>query len=102
MAAIFFADLDGFKLVNDRYGHSVGDELLVAVAQRLTAALRPGDTLARLSGDEFVIICEHLERGITPGRDRSPYRRRASRSVRPVGRGGEHDCQRGRCLRGSR
>jgi diguanylate cyclase (GGDEF)-like protein len=60
MAAILFADLDGFKLVNDMYGHSVGDELLVAVAERLSAALRPGDTLARLSGDEFVILCEDL------------------------------------------
>jgi diguanylate cyclase (GGDEF)-like protein len=60
MAAILFADLDGFKLVNDMYGHSVGDELLVAVAERLGAAIRPGDTLARLSGDEFVILCEDL------------------------------------------
>jgi diguanylate cyclase (GGDEF)-like protein len=60
IAAVFFADLDRFKLVNDRYGHSVGDQLLVAVAQRLTAELRPGDTLARMSGDEFVILCEDL------------------------------------------
>jgi diguanylate cyclase (GGDEF)-like protein len=61
MAAILFADLDRFKLVNDRYGHRVGDELLVAVAQRLTSQLRPGDTLARVSGDEFVILCEDLD-----------------------------------------
>jgi diguanylate cyclase (GGDEF)-like protein len=60
-AAVLFADLDGFKLVNDMHGHSVGDELLVAVAQRLSAVLRPGDTLARLSGDEFVILCEDLD-----------------------------------------
>jgi diguanylate cyclase (GGDEF)-like protein len=59
-SAVFFLDLDRFKEVNDTYGHQVGDELLVAVAERLTGALRPGDSLARLSGDEFVILCEDL------------------------------------------
>ena len=61
MAAVLFTDLDRFKRVNDLHGHSVGDELLVAVAHRLSAALRPGDTLARMSGDEFVILCEDLD-----------------------------------------
>jgi len=59
--AILFADLDRFKEVNDLFGHQVGDELLVALAARLTAVLRPGDTLARLAGDEFVILCEDLD-----------------------------------------
>jgi diguanylate cyclase (GGDEF)-like protein len=59
-AAILFADLDRFKLVNDTYGHVVGDELLIAVASRLTALVRPGDTLARFAGDEFVFLCEEL------------------------------------------
>jgi diguanylate cyclase (GGDEF)-like protein len=58
--AVLFTDLDRFKLVNDLYGHGVGDELLIAVARRLTGILRPGDTLARLSGDEFVTICQGL------------------------------------------
>ena len=62
LASVLFVDLDRFKQVNDLYGHSVGDELLIAVAQRMTAALRPGDTLARMSGDEFVILCEDLDR----------------------------------------
>ncbi len=61
MAAVLFADLDGFKLVNDTHGHHAGDQLLVAVARRLTDVLRPGDTLARLAGDEFVILCEDLD-----------------------------------------
>jgi diguanylate cyclase (GGDEF)-like protein len=61
MTAVFFVDLDHFKEVNDTYGHQTGDELLVAVGQRLTAVLRPGDSLARLSGDEFVVLCEDLD-----------------------------------------
>jgi diguanylate cyclase (GGDEF)-like protein len=58
--AVFFVDLDDFKGINDTYGHKVGDELLVAVAERLTEVLRPGDSLARLYGDEFVVLCEDL------------------------------------------
>jgi diguanylate cyclase (GGDEF)-like protein len=59
--ALFFVDVDRFKEVNDVHGHQVGDELLVAVAERLTATLRPGDSIARMSGDEFVILCEDLD-----------------------------------------
>lgn len=59
--AIVFIDLDHFKLVNDTYGHSVGDKLLKAVAQRLRAHLRSEDTLCRLSGDEFMLILEHIK-----------------------------------------
>ena len=61
LVAVLFIDLDGFKKVNDSSGHQVGDDLLVAVATRLTSLLRPGDTLARLSGDEFVIVCTDLD-----------------------------------------
>jgi diguanylate cyclase (GGDEF)-like protein len=62
VVAVLFVDLDRFKRVNDRFGHDMGDRVLVAVAGRLRRVLRAGDTLARLSGDEFVIICEGLER----------------------------------------
>lgn len=59
--AVLFLDLDGFKDINDRYGHQAGDVVLAAVAERLRCALRPGDTLARLGGDEFVVLCEDLD-----------------------------------------
>ena len=59
--AVLFADLDQFKHVNDLYGHHVGDELLIAVADRMKALLRAGDTLSRVSGDEFVFLCEDLQ-----------------------------------------
>lgn len=59
--AVCMLDLDGFKAVNDGYGHAVGDLLLVEVAQRLKGILRGGDAAARLSGDEFVLILRHVE-----------------------------------------
>jgi diguanylate cyclase (GGDEF)-like protein len=61
VVAILFIDLDDFKRVNDVHGHQVGDGLLIAGAERIALVLRPGDTLARLSGDEFVILCEEFD-----------------------------------------
>ncbi|MFU8837577.1 MAG: EAL domain-containing protein [Thiohalomonadaceae bacterium] len=54
--AVAYLDLDGFKGINDRYGHAAGDQLLVAIASRMKAVLREGDTLSRLGGDEFVVV----------------------------------------------
>jgi diguanylate cyclase (GGDEF)-like protein/PAS domain S-box-containing protein len=61
LLAVVFLDLDGFKTINDTHGHAAGDHLLIALAARMKQALREGDTLARIGGDEFVAVLMDLE-----------------------------------------
>jgi len=60
LLAVVFLDLDGFKPVNDRYGHEIGDQLLIEVAQRIKASIRQDDTASRLGGDEFVLLLNDI------------------------------------------
>ena len=86
--AVLFGDIDRFKMVNDNLGHQVGDELLRTVAERLRQALRPGDTLSRFGGDEFVVILE----GVTTPDDASQVAARVLEALRdPIMLSGGHE-----------
>ncbi len=63
--ALIFIDVDNFKMINDTYGHEVGDRLLLEVAERLLTLVRPGDTVGRFSGDEFLVICDPIDQMVT-------------------------------------
>ena len=58
--AVFFIDIDNFKLINDTYGHSIGDRIINLVAKRLQKNIRKNDTISRIGGDEFIIVIENL------------------------------------------
>lgn len=64
--AILFIDLDKFKPINDKYGHDVGDEVLITVANRLRSALRNSDSIGRLGGDEFIVVVEPSTKSFDP------------------------------------
>ena len=69
--AMLFIDLDNFKLLNDSKGHEAGDALLKAVASRICSTLREGDTVARLSGDEFIVVLENLDASLNIAQDQA-------------------------------
>jgi diguanylate cyclase (GGDEF)-like protein len=64
--ALLHLDVDGFKLVNDSLGRDAGDALLVAIAERLASSMRPSDTVARVGGDEFAVLCDAMPAGADP------------------------------------
>jgi diguanylate cyclase (GGDEF)-like protein/PAS domain S-box-containing protein len=82
---VMFCDLDRFKDVNDTHGHETGDHVLVTVAERLRAAVRPGDTVARLGGDEFVLVAEGVS---SPAQQRALAQRVQTVLDQPVVVGG--------------
>jgi len=80
VVGVLFVDLDGFKSINDSLGHARGDELLIAVAKRLSETLRAGDTAARLGGDEFAVLLD----GLTDEREAMTVAARMLEALRPI------------------
>ncbi len=85
--AVLFLDLDGFKHINDSLGHSIGDQLLQSVAKRLVGCVRPGDTVSRQGGDEFVVLLTAVQRKEDPAN----LARRLLRTVAEVHSADQHD-----------
>ena len=81
VVGVLFIDVDGFKAVNDAHGHEFGDLLLRAIAQRLVRGVRSSDTVARIGGDEFVVILDHLDRSDHARVVAEKVRRTLARSV---------------------
>ncbi|MEU4157188.1 EAL domain-containing protein [Actinoplanes sp. NPDC026670] len=80
--AVLFADLDDFKLINDTFGHAIGDRVLQAIGERMRAGVRAGDLVARLGGDEFAIVLDQGGVAVPAPRRRSPWRRRGDGMLR--------------------
>jgi diguanylate cyclase (GGDEF)-like protein/PAS domain S-box-containing protein len=85
--ALLLLDLDGFKEVNDSYGHAAGDDVLRALGPRLLAAVRPTDTVARYGGDEFVVLCEEVDEPAAVERIAQRVRRACSQPFALAGGG---------------
>lgn len=89
MIAVFFLDLDGYKTINDLFGHLVGDQFLLQIAKRLSANLRESDTVARFGGDEFILVLENIS-GVDAIK---PITEKILKSIAKPYRINDHTCQ---------